>query len=183
MRRYGYDELVAAFAALDALADAPRRIVVIGGAAVAFHTLASAGTKDIDTWHGDLRDLIDACRARGIDLPPIGQVGVADFPYDFESRLERVLPQLERLEILVPEAHDLVVSKVIRWAPGDQDDIRELQDYRSLDKDILFARYLDETYAMGNQAEHDWNFVHCIDALFGEIAADEAKARVRARRH
>ena len=182
MRRYGYDELVAAFTVLDKRARVATTVIVIGGAAVALRTQTSAGTKDIDTWHDGLRELVEACRREGIDLPPIGAAGIAEFPFEFESRVERVLPELEHLHVLVPESHDLAVSKVIRWAPGDQDDIRELHEHQPLDQDVLTARYLDEMFAMGNQAEHDWNFVHCVDMLFGEIAADEAKARVRGRR-
>lgn len=83
MRRYGYDELVEAFAALD-------------------------------------RD-----------------AGVSDFPYEFEDRLERVLPQLARLHVVVPERHDLALSKILRWAPSDRDDVRELHEAEPLDAGLV----------------------------------------------
>jgi len=184
MRRYGIDELIEALRALDRVASTHRRLVVIGGAAVSLHTRAASGTKDIDTWQTDVDDLVEQCAARGIALPPIGSVGVADFPYYFEDRLELVDLGARHLEILIPEPHDLVLGKVLRWAPGDQDDARELHDHRPLQSPVLIERYLGEMdHVMGNQSEHDWNLVHCIDDLFGEIARDEALALVRHHRH
>ncbi len=39
---------------------------------------------------------------------------VADLPYEFESRLVRVLPMLRHLEVHVPEGHDLALSTLVR---------------------------------------------------------------------
>jgi hypothetical protein len=178
MRRYAYDDLVGAFIVLDRAATSRRSVVVIGGAAVVLHIRASFGTKDIDTYESDVGDLVRACLAQGIELPSIGNAGVSDFPYDFEDRLQRVLPELEHLELYVPERHDLVLSKVLRWAPGDREHVRELHESQPLAKETLIGRYLEMEHVMGNRSEHDWNFVHCIDALFDEIAADDARERV-----
>lgn len=51
---------------------------------------------------------------------------VADAPHDFESRLERTLPELRRLVALVPERHDLVLMKTLRCYEHDLEAIVEL---------------------------------------------------------
>jgi hypothetical protein len=122
MRQYGYDELVNAFVQLDRVATAPRRVVVFGGAAIALHTRTATGTKDIDHDPPSLDELVNECAARDIELPPFSAVTIAEYPYHYEDRLVRVLPDLAKLEVYVLEPHDLALSKVVRWYEGDETD-------------------------------------------------------------
>jgi Nucleotidyltransferase of unknown function (DUF6036) len=180
---FGYDEIVAAFEALDRVSTQSRRIVVLGGAAVAIHTRTSTGTKDIDHDPPSIDELIAKCATQGIELPPFSAVTIAQYPYHYEDRLVRVLPDLRLLEVLVLEPHDLVLSKIDRWFEGDEADVRELHGACTLTKRTLIERYvLEMNHVMGDLRRIDENFVECIAALFGEISADEARHALPTRR-
>jgi hypothetical protein len=181
-RRFGYAELVAAFRALDRTATDKRQVIVFGGAAIALYTRTSSGTSDVDYGGQRLDDLVTSCRAQGLDLPAFSMPTIADFPYQYEDRLHHILPDLERLEVLVPEIHDLALSKVVRWFEGDEIDVKELHHSCKLSRRVLVERYLDEmTHVMGDRRRIDANFCECIEALFGEIAADDAREAVTRR--
>ncbi len=85
--------------------DQALEVVVIGGSAAALHYGVARATHDIDTWTAVQAALAAAAeRARaitGLDVP-LQKSGVADAPCEFESRLERILPSLTRLKVLVP---------------------------------------------------------------------------------
>jgi hypothetical protein len=103
MRRYGRHEIEDALRALDSVCTGPRRIVLVGGAAVALHTNTTSGTQDIDHFPPDMNDLIARCASAKLALPPLSAPGVLDYPWKAEDRLERALPELERLERLFGE--------------------------------------------------------------------------------
>jgi hypothetical protein len=109
VREYLQAELAAFLRAVDAALDHPVETVVIGGAAAILHYGVPRATRDIDTWTTVREDLAVAVRrareATGLNVP-FEKSGVADAPYDFEDRLQRALPELERLTILVPGAHE-----------------------------------------------------------------------------
>ena len=175
-RRFGYQELVAAFEALDRVATGPRRVLVFGGTAIALYTQLSSGTSDVDHQPPSLEDLVARCRAQGLDLPSFNMPTISEFPYNHEDRLQHMLVQLKHLEVLVPEPHDLALSKVLRWYEGDESDIGELHRAHPLAKATLIERYRDEmTHVMGERRRIDANFIECISMLFGEIAAEEAR--------
>lgn len=105
MKTFLREQLERFLEAIDAALAGPVE-VVIGGTAAAIHYGVRRATSDIDTWTTVPADLAAAAeRARavtGLDVP-IVKSGVADPPYEFESRLERVLPDLRKLTVLVPE--------------------------------------------------------------------------------
>jgi hypothetical protein len=176
VRRYDHLEIEAALRALDAVCTESHRLVVIGGAAVALHTRIPSGTQDIDHLLPDIEVLLARCKATHLELPPFSASTVAEYPWDAEDRLQRVLPELARLEVWLLEPHDLVLSKVIRWHDGDEEDARELHRASPLSQPILLERYLHEMdHVMGDPLRRGLNFVECIDRLFGEITADEAR--------
>jgi hypothetical protein len=182
-RRYTSADLVEALRALDRQAVAPRRVVIVGGAAVALHTGSPTGTRDIDTWETKLDDLIRSCEAQGIALPPIESAAVGELPWDYDERLEHVLEDLRFLVVLIPEPHDLVLSKTMRWSRGDEEDAGELHAARPLAAEVLVTRYLDEmTHVLGDRSRIDHNVIDCIASLFGEIAAEDARERIARRR-
>lgn len=114
MRVYTPDELRRFLEGVDAALHGKARVVVIGGAAAAIEYGVATGTRDIDTWTSVQHDLTVAIerahQETGLAVP-FAQSGVADGPEDFESRLERALPHLRRLNVMVPEKHDLVLMK------------------------------------------------------------------------
>ena len=109
-----------------------------------------SGTRDIDTWtrvHADLAVAAERARQTTGLAVPFAQSGVADGPHDFESRLERVLPRLRRLKVIVPEKHDLVLMKVLRGDEHDLQAIEAIHQRSPLDLSILVKRYQDEMSA------------------------------------
>jgi hypothetical protein len=182
MRRYDHLEIERALRALDSVCTGPEQIVVIGGAAIALHTRAPSGTQDIDHLPPSLDDLLARCAAANIELPPINASAVSDVPWNSEDRLQRVLPDLLRLEVLLLEPHDLALSKVVRWQAGDEEDVVELHGARPLSSRILIDRYLCEmTHVIGDPRRIELNFVECVERLFGEITGEQARDAVRAR--
>lgn len=105
-----------------------------------------------------------------------------DYPWSAEDRLQRAVPTLTRLVVWLLEPHDLVLSKVIRWHDGDEEDVVELHQAQLISRDVLVDRYLSEmSHVTGDPRRIGLNFVECIDRLFGEIAADEAREAVALR--
>jgi hypothetical protein len=84
---------------------------------------------------------------------------------------------------MAARAHDLVLSKVIRWHDGDEEDVLELHHAKRLSRGILLDRYTTEmSHVTGDPRRIGLNFVECIERLFGEIAAEEARDAVAALR-
>jgi len=182
MQRFDVQAIRDQLAAMDQVLDEPLRIIIIGGAAVALHIgSASIATKDIDTWQLgaiDLARLLSAAAALPIG---IGPAAVADMPWDFEARLIRILPELTTLLVFLPEVHDLVLSKVVRWSDGDETQLHALHAHTPLDPARLVERFKsDMTHAIGDPRRLRQHFLLMIDALFGDLArarADVASER------
>ena len=159
-------------------------VVVIGGAAAVIHYGVAVGTRDIDTWTTVGRELLPALerarRATGLQVP-FQKSGVADAPFDFESRLQRALPELLRLLIRVPERHDLTLMKVLRGDEQDLETITAMHRQSPLDQDLLIKRYREEMGAtVIDPARLRSQFLVMIERLFPGAA--EAVARTLRRR-
>ena len=129
MRTYLKEDLEQFLWAVDAALERAVEVILIGGAAAALHYEATRPTRDIDTWstiHDDLREAVNRARSTTGLAVPFQKSGVADAPSDFESRLERVLSDLTRLTVLVPERHDLVLMKAVRAYEHDLEVIAEI---------------------------------------------------------
>jgi hypothetical protein len=170
--------------AVDAALARPVRVVVIGGTAAALHYGVRRATHDIDTWTTVPADLAAAAKkaraATGLDVP-IQKSGVADAPYEFESRLERVLPALRKLTVLVPEKHDLVLMKAVRCYEHDLDAISEIHAHTPLDLDTLVRRFEEEMDPIGDPDRIRRNFLVVVERLFPE-SVDAAERRLLKRR-
>ncbi|SRR6266545_3725639 len=155
--------------AVDAALAAPVRVVVIGGTAAALHYGVRRATHDIDTWTTVPAELAAAAEnaraATGLDVPVL-KSGVADAPYEFESRLERVLPDLRKLTVLVPEKHDLVLMKAIRCYEHDLEAIAEIHAHAPLDLDTLVRRFEEEMTPIGDPDRIRGNLLVVVERLF-----------------
>lgn len=175
MKRYGVDELRAALAALDARLDAPATVTLIGGAAVAL-VLDDRDlvTKDITRSASRARCAPPPGASRSRSTPPRSRSCRGTFE---DRRL--VLLRHRFLEVLVPEAHDLALSKAVRWSEGDEDHVRRLHAHAPLRFDTLVERYATEMgHAVGDPRRRRASFLDCIEALFGEVARLRAAERV-----
>lgn len=147
MRVFLREELVRFLEEVDAALIESLGAVVIGGAAAVIHYGVEDGTRDIDTWttvQDELaRAVAVASQRTGFSLP-FAKSGVADGPYDFESRLQRALPHLQHLTVMVPERHDLVLMKIIRGYEHDLEAIEAIHRRAPLDLKVLLERYRTE---------------------------------------
>jgi hypothetical protein len=172
MRRYERDELRRFLEAVDKSLARSVHVVIIGGTAAALRYGVRRTTHDIDTWTTVQDSLLDAVEeaqtATGL-VVPFQQSGVADGPFDMESRLERVLPDLRKLEVFVPEKHDLVLMKTVRAYEHDLETIEAIHRMSPLDLDTLVERYEKEMGAIiGDPARLRGNFLAVIERLFPE---------------
>jgi hypothetical protein len=180
METFLRDQLERFLEAVDAALAGPVEVVVIGGTAGALHYGVTRATHDIDTWTTVQADLAAAAtKARavtGLDVP-ILKSGVADAPHEFESRLERVLPDLRKLTVLVPEKHDLVLMKAVRSYEHDLEAIAEIHAHAPLDLDTLVRRFDEEMTPIGDPVRIRGNFLVAVERLFPD-SVDEVEKRL-----
>ena len=183
-RRFDARELRRFLAAVDGGLAEPVRAILLGGSALAVGYGVGVGTADVDTWETDLGK-IDAAVARarrmtGLDIP-VDSAAVGDVPYESESRLRRVLPQLHRLEVYVPEKHDLALSKIMRCHEGDLAGIESLHRRHELDAETLATRYMEEmNHVIGEPTRIDLHLFAAIERLFGAVPAEAVERRLSA---
>lgn len=181
MRTFLRRQLETFLRAVDAALDEPVEVVVIGGSAAALHYGVGRATHDIDTWTNVEAGLAAAAAsaraATGLDVP-LQKSGVADAPVDFESRLERVLPDLRKLTLFVPERHDLVLMKAVRCYEHDLEAIAEIHAHSRLDLDILVERFREEMSPVGDPVRLRRNFLVVVERLFPD-AAESVASRLR----
>lgn len=184
MRVYTPTELRRFLAAMDRALERPAVVVVIGGAAAAIEYGVASGTRDIDTWtrvHEALAVAAERARQATRLKVPFAQSGVADGPHDFESRLERTLPRLRRLQVMVPERHDLALMKVLRGDEHDLQAIEAIHQRSPLDLSILVERFRHEMGAtIIAPGRLKGQFLTMIERLF-PTDLDEIERRLRAR--
>lgn len=161
-------------------------MVMIGGGAAALGYGVRTATQDIDTLTNldGLGEAIAAARKKtGLNIP-IEPTPVADLPYEFESRLERVLPALRHLALYVPEANDLVLSKLMRANAGDLAATEELHQHHPLSFEILVERFRDEmSHAIGDRKRLEQNFLLGVHVLFSELKREEARRALSSRKN
>jgi len=171
MKTFLREQLERFLGAVDAALSEPIEIVVIGGTAAALHYGVGRATHDIDTWSTVEEALAAAAeKARavtGLDVP-LQKSGVADAPLEFESRLERVLPNLKCLRVLVPEKHDLVLMKALRCYEHDLEAIAEIHARSPLDLNVLVQRFKDEMTPIGDPVRLRGNFLVVVERLFAD---------------
>jgi hypothetical protein len=188
MKKFDAKQIRAFLEALDRHLDEPRRLVLIGGSAAALAYGVERTTRDIDTWSEWVRDVAGAISKARADTGlaiPVEVAAVADAPYEFESRLERVnLPALGKLELLVPEKHDLVLMKIMRGYEHDLETAVNIHARHGLDFEILVTRYASEMgHVIGDRRKLDLNFLALIERLYDEERLEEAGRRLLALRH
>jgi len=84
-------------------------------------------------------------------------VTIADVPDDYEQRLVEIFPQrFKNLRLLALDPHDIVLSKLTRNKPVDDEDVEFLVRRGILDSTVLRERYERELRPkISNQQRHD----------------------------
>ena len=179
MSKYRADQIRRFLEAVDKHLRKPVRLVIVGGGAALLQHGAKSPTRDIDAYEGDSPLLQEAALRAQAEIGfsvPIGSAAIADLPLDYEARAERPLPNLRRLELVVPDRYDLVLSKLVRASQADLAVCKEIHEHKALVVQTLVARYLDEMdHAIGRQADRDQNFVAAIEFLWDTATADRAQ--------
>jgi Nucleotidyltransferase of unknown function (DUF6036) len=186
MRTYSASEIKSFLLALDQRLSEPLYLEVIGSAAAMLGMGMVRDTKDFDTtvsidsfaeaWADTQRDL-------ELNIP-LDRVTVHQPPYEYESRLIRLrISKLKKIQIFIPEKHDWVLLKIPRLNEKDREHILDVAIRLGFSERILLERFIDEMWmAMGNRSDLVWNFLTCIQMLFGAKARDNAKAAIEADR-
>jgi hypothetical protein len=179
-RILGYEELKRFFTAVDRHLSTSSTVIVIGGAAAALYR-ATSTTADVDTLEAVSLEL-EIAIARAADETgvhvPVSASGVAQVPQDYAERLEHYFPELVSLKVLVLERHDLALSKIVRGAEHDYQQLDEVHQQTAFEFSVLLERYQREMGAVvGNPDGLRMNLLELIERLFGEakrLIADRA---------
>jgi hypothetical protein len=182
-RSFEESELARFLTEVDRALPSAGSVVVIGGAAAILQYGATRPTEDIDTYSAGPTGLEEAISAawERTGLPiPVQYAAVADAPYNYEDRLETLRsPRLSRLEVKVPERHDLALMKIARGEERDIVVLEQLHARRPFDREILVSRFLDEMpYAMQDPRSLRLKFLVTTARLYGREAADETRNRL-----
>jgi hypothetical protein len=180
-RKYTRDELVRFVRSVDRFIDEPTKLLVIGGAAAALEYGATGSTKDIDTWTNVPRAVakaaVNAREATGLEVP-IEKAAVTDGPYHYEDRIRSAAMRLKKLQIFVPDRHDLALMKVVRGDRHDEDMIADIHAHHPLRLETLLKRFEEE---MGHVTKDERilrsQFRALVSRLFGPAAARRVPAR------
>lgn len=175
---YGLNEIKHLLLAIDSHLQKKVDIVVIGGTAALLAYKATRLTQDIDSFTTITAELNKAYelakKETGLDIP-MSKAGVADVPYEFESRLEKCkdIP-LEYLNILIPEIHDYILIKTVRGYAHDLDVIEEVSKKNKVNQNLLIKRFETEmTHVTGDSERLQYNFASVLARCFGEPVAEQ----------
>jgi len=181
-RIYGIEDIATLLREVDRHLTAHARIVIIGGAAAAFHGAVST-TTDVDTYNGlgeELQEALEQARtATGLDIP-VNHSAVANVPYNCEDRYEQPFSEFRFLEVCILEKHDLALSKAIRCVEHDLQQLEEVHASTALSFEVLVERFRDEmSHVIGDPGRIRANFLELIERLFGELKRIEADRHTR----
>ena len=106
----------------------------------------------------------------------LDQVGVAQPPYDYESRLREMFPGILRnLRLMALDPYDLALTKLGRNIERDRSDVRYLARTVPFDLDILRERYTIELRPyLGNPAREDLSLQFWIEDIEEDQASHPA---------
>ncbi|MBL4635378.1 MAG: hypothetical protein JKY56_16075 [Kofleriaceae bacterium] len=91
-----------------------------------------------------------------------------------------MLPKLEKLQVWVLEKHDLALSKIMRAAQHDLQQLTELHGETPLELPLLVTRYEEEMrHVIGQPAVIRLQFLLLVEALWGVPVADEVDATLK----
>ncbi len=184
MARYGIDDLHVFLHSIDEKLDQDLSVILIGGSAAILTCHGAFHTHDIDTFEQvtAIQNAAEAARLETHLEIPIQHAAVADAPYGFESRLQNYsrIP-FKRLQILIPEKHDLVLMKMIRGDDHDIQHIKEIAERVKLEYGVLLSRFLEEmSHVIIDWRRLEENFLYMINELFGEEMAEETERSINA---
>ncbi|HUU02391.1 MAG TPA: DUF6036 family nucleotidyltransferase [Myxococcota bacterium] len=182
MKKYSPAELKTFLEAIDRNLENDFTMIIIGGCAAALAYKVDRHSLDIDTIN-DTSEISQACQVArketGLNVP-VGAAGIADPPCDYEDRLQPLkIDGIKRLQIFVPEKHDLALMKIVRGDEHDIETIAEIAGNVGLDYEILVNRFQKEMgQAIGRPETLKLKFLVVIERVFGGDKACEAAEKL-----
>ena len=83
-------------------------------------------------------------------------VGIADLPEDYESRIQELKLNLEKLKLFALDPYDILLAKITRNSPKDQEDAKYLIPKLKLDFKTFSDRWEKELGPIvSNRRRHD----------------------------
>jgi hypothetical protein len=134
---------------LDAVLDQPTDLHCIGGFAISQYFGFARETADPDVLSvapQPMRAAVAVVAGKGSALHTkhrvfIDQVGVANFPDNYQSRLKRAWPAWKKLRLWIPEPHDLALTKLERSNERDIRDVMFLAEADLINRNTLITRF------------------------------------------
>ena len=164
---------------LNALLDEPIELHCIGGFAVVMGYGLPRGTNDLDyrtlVPYNRLNDL-QRLAGPGSALARkhkvyVQHTGVESMPENYDERLtELYAGRFKNIRLFVPDAYDLVLSKLTRNIERDRQDVEFLARTKHLDPAVLRERYEKELrpILIGPPSRHDATLEFWVEAYFAK---------------
>ena len=150
---------------LDAAMPEPADFHCIGGFVVSQHYGFARETADLDVLSvipQDVAVLVAALAGKGSTLHQkhkvyIDQVGIANYPADYECRLTRTFPIWSNVRLWALEPHDLALTKLERSNDRDIRDVMFLAQAGLIDRQTLVSRFESELEPYVTGRTPTWN--------------------------
>lgn len=162
--------------ALDAKMTEVCKLPCFGGFAVTMEYGISRPTSDIDVLDVAPHHAAQILIREGGEGSPLAIehkvylhiVGIANPPYDYESRLHPLYPgAFQHLHLLVMDPYDLALTKLKRDSDKDFQDVLQLAEKIPFDLDLFEKRYQDELRenTTGKAEDNDITFYRWKEAI------------------
>src|SRR3989338_6505899 len=182
---YTREDLLRFLNAVDKEMIHPTRLIIIGGASLTLAYNFSNTTIDMDLLSmitAELNEAIEKAKSQTRLNITVSTANVYADLLHLEDRLHTPedLNVLKKLQILIPEKHDLALMKMARSEPRDLDDINELHKSDPLNPTVLLQRFRTELLPLnsGDDRLIKDRFLDMIEVLFGEALADEYEGKL-----
>lgn len=162
------------FTEIDGALVEPLELHCIGGFALVHYYGVPRTTGDVDYYAAIPNDVdLEAMAGRNSPLHRkhkiyLQKVDVVTLPEDYESRLRPLAErQFQKLNLLVPDPYDFILSKLQRASQKDLDDADYLFKTQRLNSERLRQRYLQElrVYLIGPPERHDGTLERWIEVF------------------
>jgi hypothetical protein len=163
------------------------KLVLIGGTALVVKYLSPRATMDVDSYTKVAKELQDAWKkaekAIGVKVPLSYSAG-AEGPYEMADRFTLYQDlKLKYLKILVPEAADIVLMKVLRFAGKDRDDIEHLVRKYKIPHKLLLKRFKDEMgHVIGDRKTLISYYLLAIEENYGSKIANAHEKSIKSKK-
>jgi uncharacterized nucleotidyltransferase DUF6036 len=167
---------------LDNAVEEPVRLDCIGGFVITMLYGSPRPTADLDVLEiapGTAGNILGRIAIQGGDLYRkygvyLDRVTVTQPPYDYESRLAEMFPDVfKNLHLLALDPYDLALTKIERNIERDRNDVRFLARAIPFDLEVLKDRYRTELRPyLGNPKREDLTLQLWIDMIEEERASE-----------